>query len=99
MKSFVISNSEPEPGSLRRPSVTIEVESLRALRVILKKKGSGPEIGAVSEALSEDHLLLEEVETIRSLEIEFAREIAEFQKQRRPLRKITLPDGGAAIFV
>ncbi|MCW1921297.1 hypothetical protein OKA05_01960 [Luteolibacter arcticus] len=71
---------------------SIEIEHLRALLPIVRRKGSGPEICAVETALNDDELSAEQLDYIRRLETEFAREIAEFMAKRRPLREV-LADG------
>lgn len=73
-------------------SEDIDIEHLRALLPIVRRKGSGPEIAAVERALDDDELSSEQLDFIRRLETEFAREIADFMATRRPLREV-LADG------
>lgn len=99
MKTFEIYGSNPDDNPADDEDdiekfVSFDIEDLRALRLITRKKCGGPAIAAIDEAVSEDALSWDHVTIIRALEIEFAREIAEFKARRRPLRqKVTLAPG------
>jgi len=79
MKTFQISNGDPGD------TAALDTETLRALQSITSKRGTGGERETCDEAMTENTLSCDQVETIRRLETEFAREIAEFKASRRPL--------------
>jgi hypothetical protein len=96
MKAFLIYSTDPDDNDRFDEEgewfESIDVEHLRALLPIVRRKGSGPEIAAVECALDDYELSSEQLDLIRRLETEFAREIADFMAKRRPLREV-LADG------
>jgi hypothetical protein len=101
MKIFAVYNCDPtdlDAGDFdEHPEdfSTFEIDSIRALQSITSKRGSGPERDTCDQAVDHDALSKSQVETLRRLETEFAREIAEFKASRRPMRE-AINDGTPA---
>lgn len=91
MKTFQISNGETGDRAALDP------ETIRALQSITRAKCGGPAQDAAEQAMHDTALSWEQLELLRKLETEFAREIAEFKASRRPMRETINDETPAAI--